>query len=225
MVSGFSFSKSCLSFSCLTVPVTLLNAQQAEFLKKALLPDAEVVCCGRNVHFRELSGRREQRRSSSTRDAAASRESDSARNGEERKTHSELHPDLVAEVKRLRRASPKTGERLSYRKISKQLALPIGKWTAPLSRPGGRSLTGAEGVTAGLAAAPGLRVSAEPMPSTSSSSASHCIALVKPLSGASALILIEPPVSILDGRRGLAGSGLGALRRARRGRRSRWHNG
>ena len=67
---------------------------------------------------------------------AASRESDSARNGgEERKTHSQLHPDLVAEVKRLRRASPKTGERLSYRKISKQLALPIGKWTASFISP------------------------------------------------------------------------------------------
>ena len=40
---------------------------------------------------------------------------------EGRKAHSELHPDVVAEAKRLRRASPKTGERMSYRKISKQL--------------------------------------------------------------------------------------------------------
>ena len=37
---------------------------------------------------------------------------------EGRKSHAELHPDVVAEAKRLRRASPKTGERLSYRKIS-----------------------------------------------------------------------------------------------------------
>jgi hypothetical protein len=35
--------------------------------------------------------------------------------------HSELHPDVVADARRLRRASPKTGERLSYRKISAQL--------------------------------------------------------------------------------------------------------
>ena len=40
---------------------------------------------------------------------------------EGRKARSELHPDVVAEAKRLRRASPKTGERMSYRKISKQL--------------------------------------------------------------------------------------------------------
>ena len=40
---------------------------------------------------------------------------------EGRKAHSELHPDVVAEAKRLRRARPKTGERMSYRKISKQL--------------------------------------------------------------------------------------------------------
>jgi DNA invertase Pin-like site-specific DNA recombinase len=31
---------------------------------------------------------------------------------EGRKAHSELHPDVVAEAKRLRRASPKTGERM-----------------------------------------------------------------------------------------------------------------
>jgi hypothetical protein len=37
---------------------------------------------------------------------------------EGRKAHSELRPEVVAEAKRLRRASPKTGERLSYRQIS-----------------------------------------------------------------------------------------------------------
>jgi hypothetical protein len=41
---------------------------------------------------------------------------------EGRKPHAEIRPDVVAEAKRLRRASPKTGERLSYRKISNQLA-------------------------------------------------------------------------------------------------------
>ena len=41
---------------------------------------------------------------------------------EGRKSHAELHPDVVAEAKRLRRASPKTGERLSYRHISARLA-------------------------------------------------------------------------------------------------------
>ena len=40
---------------------------------------------------------------------------------EGRKTHAELRPDVVAEAKRLRRASPKTGERLSYRQISARL--------------------------------------------------------------------------------------------------------
>jgi hypothetical protein len=40
---------------------------------------------------------------------------------EGRKAHSELRPDVVAEAKRLRRASPKTGERLSYRQISARL--------------------------------------------------------------------------------------------------------
>ena len=39
-----------------------------------------------------------------------------------RKAHSELRPEVVAEAKRLRRASPKTGERLSYRQISVRLA-------------------------------------------------------------------------------------------------------
>ena len=43
------------------------------------------------------------------------------RKGEGRKAHAELHPDVVAEAKRLRRASPKTGERLSYRQISARL--------------------------------------------------------------------------------------------------------
>ena len=41
---------------------------------------------------------------------------------EGRKSHAELHPDVVAEAKRLRRASPKTGDRLSYRQISVRLA-------------------------------------------------------------------------------------------------------
>jgi DNA invertase Pin-like site-specific DNA recombinase len=41
---------------------------------------------------------------------------------EGRKPHAELRPEVVAEAKRLRRASLKTGERLSYRKISNQLA-------------------------------------------------------------------------------------------------------
>jgi hypothetical protein len=41
---------------------------------------------------------------------------------EGRKPHAEIRPEVVAEAKRLRRASPKTGERLSYRKISNQLA-------------------------------------------------------------------------------------------------------
>jgi DNA invertase Pin-like site-specific DNA recombinase len=40
---------------------------------------------------------------------------------EGRKPHSELRPEAVAEAKRLRRASPKTGDRLSYRQISAKL--------------------------------------------------------------------------------------------------------
>ena len=36
--------------------------------------------------------------------------------------HAELHPDVVAEAKRLRRASPKSGDRLSFRQISAKLA-------------------------------------------------------------------------------------------------------
>lgn len=40
---------------------------------------------------------------------------------EGRKAHSELRPDVVAEARRLRRASPKTGTRLSYRQISIKL--------------------------------------------------------------------------------------------------------
>ncbi|MBS0233461.1 MAG: recombinase family protein [Proteobacteria bacterium] len=41
---------------------------------------------------------------------------------EGRKSHSETRPEVVAEAKRLRRANPKTGERLSYQRISKALA-------------------------------------------------------------------------------------------------------
>ena len=40
---------------------------------------------------------------------------------EGRKSHTELRPEVVAEAKRLRRASPKTGDRLSYRQISARL--------------------------------------------------------------------------------------------------------
>lgn len=46
----------------------------------------------------------------------------SRRKVEGRKAHSELHPEVVAEAKRLRRANPKTGDRLSYRDISSRLA-------------------------------------------------------------------------------------------------------
>jgi DNA invertase Pin-like site-specific DNA recombinase len=38
-----------------------------------------------------------------------------------RKSHAELWPEVVAEAKRLRRASPKTGKRLSFREISDRL--------------------------------------------------------------------------------------------------------
>ena len=41
---------------------------------------------------------------------------------EGRKSHRELRPEVVAECKRLRRASPTTGERRSLRKISEELA-------------------------------------------------------------------------------------------------------
>ena len=41
---------------------------------------------------------------------------------EGRKAHSELRPDVVAEAKRLQRASPKTGKRMSLRKIAAALA-------------------------------------------------------------------------------------------------------
>jgi DNA invertase Pin-like site-specific DNA recombinase len=41
---------------------------------------------------------------------------------EGRKSHAESRPEVVAEAKRLRRASPKTGERLSYRDIAAKLA-------------------------------------------------------------------------------------------------------
>jgi DNA invertase Pin-like site-specific DNA recombinase len=38
-----------------------------------------------------------------------------------RKSHAELWPEVVAAAKRLRRASPKTGKRLSFREISDRL--------------------------------------------------------------------------------------------------------
>jgi hypothetical protein len=38
---------------------------------------------------------------------------------EGRKSHSEARPEVVALAKRLRRASPKTGERASYRDIAR----------------------------------------------------------------------------------------------------------
>lgn len=41
---------------------------------------------------------------------------------EGRKAHAQVRPEIVAEVKRLRRASPKTGERRSLREISRMLA-------------------------------------------------------------------------------------------------------
>src|SRR5688572_21316089 len=41
---------------------------------------------------------------------------------EGRKSHVEANPDLVAEVRRLRRANPKTGKRLSLRSIADALA-------------------------------------------------------------------------------------------------------
>ncbi|WP_436637131.1 recombinase family protein [Microbaculum sp. FT89] len=41
---------------------------------------------------------------------------------EGRKSHSELHPEVVQEAKRLRRRSPKTGRRRSYRDIAQELA-------------------------------------------------------------------------------------------------------
>ena len=41
---------------------------------------------------------------------------------EGRKSHAELRPDVVREAKRLRRASPKSGERRSFRQIATELA-------------------------------------------------------------------------------------------------------
>ncbi len=41
---------------------------------------------------------------------------------EGRKSHAELRPEVVAEAKRLRRASPKTGERRSLREVGTELA-------------------------------------------------------------------------------------------------------
>ena len=40
---------------------------------------------------------------------------------EGRKAHAEVNPEAVALAKRLRRASPKTGERMSLRRISAEL--------------------------------------------------------------------------------------------------------
>ena len=40
---------------------------------------------------------------------------------EGRKPHAEIRPDVVAEAKSLRRANPKTGNRLGYRHISARL--------------------------------------------------------------------------------------------------------
>lgn len=54
----------------------------------------------------------------------AARDRKRAKDGkcEGRKSHAELRPEVVAEAKRLRRASPKTGERRSLRKIASELA-------------------------------------------------------------------------------------------------------
>jgi DNA invertase Pin-like site-specific DNA recombinase len=54
----------------------------------------------------------------------AARDRKRARDGkcEGRKSHSELNPELVALVKRLRRRNPKTGERKSLRSIAAELA-------------------------------------------------------------------------------------------------------
>ncbi len=54
----------------------------------------------------------------------AARDRKRAKDGkcEGRKSHAELHPEAVALAKRLRRASPKTGERLSLRRIGLKLA-------------------------------------------------------------------------------------------------------
>ncbi len=41
---------------------------------------------------------------------------------EGRKSHAEARPDVVAEAKRLRRINPRTGEQLSFQRISKHLA-------------------------------------------------------------------------------------------------------
>jgi hypothetical protein len=47
---------------------------------------------------------------------------DGAGKCEGRKRHAEMNPELVALVKRLRRASPKTGERRSLRQVAAELA-------------------------------------------------------------------------------------------------------
>jgi DNA invertase Pin-like site-specific DNA recombinase len=54
--------------------------------------------------------------------AARDRKRTAGRKVEGRKSHSELNPEVVAMAKRLRRASPKTGERRSLRQISAELA-------------------------------------------------------------------------------------------------------
>jgi hypothetical protein len=41
---------------------------------------------------------------------------------EGRRSHWEAHPELVAEVRKLRRANPKTGKRMSFRSIAAALA-------------------------------------------------------------------------------------------------------
>ena len=49
---------------------------------------------------------------------------------EGRKTHAELRPEAVALAKKLRRASPKSGDRLSYRKISAQARSSVSSTSA-----------------------------------------------------------------------------------------------
>lgn len=54
--------------------------------------------------------------------AARDRKRKDGRKVEGRKSHAETRPEVVAEAKRLRRASPKTGERMSFRQIAQRLA-------------------------------------------------------------------------------------------------------
>jgi DNA invertase Pin-like site-specific DNA recombinase len=60
------------------------------------------------------------------------------------KAHAELRPEVVTEAKRLRRASPKTGERLSYRKICDRLAEAgfINEWGRPYNPKSVRAMVG-----------------------------------------------------------------------------------